>query len=126
VEGQTSGGVDWKADLERRSRLATPADTARGLFFSGLLSSIKVLGDEALAKRCLEASGQTRFIELSRQRTVGPAHTATDIVVGERRTSSGPSRRRKRIAAASLTLPVTLSLTLLEHNPFWSDGPVKA
>jgi uncharacterized protein (TIGR02265 family) len=63
VEGQTGGGVDWKADLERRSRLATPGDTARGLFFSGMLSSIEALGDEALAKRCLEASGQTQFIE---------------------------------------------------------------
>ncbi|HEY0097149.1 MAG TPA: TIGR02265 family protein [Archangium sp.] len=63
MEGQTGGGVDWLADLERRSRLATPADTARGLFFSGMLSSIEALGDAALAKRCLEVSGQTAFIE---------------------------------------------------------------
>ena len=63
MEGQTGEGVNWKADLERRFRLATPADTARGLFFSGMLSSLEALGDEALAKRCLEVSGQTRFIE---------------------------------------------------------------
>ncbi len=63
MEGQAGEGMDWQADLERRYRSATPADTARGLFFNGMLSGLEVLGDKALVKRCLEASGQTRFVE---------------------------------------------------------------
>jgi uncharacterized protein (TIGR02265 family) len=63
VEGPAGEGAHWKADLERRCRLATPADTARGLFFNGMLAGLEALGDEALVKRCLEASGQLRFID---------------------------------------------------------------
>jgi uncharacterized protein (TIGR02265 family) len=63
VEGQAGEEVDWQATLERRCHLATPADTARGLFFNGLLSGIAALGDKALVNRCMEASGQTRFVE---------------------------------------------------------------
>jgi uncharacterized protein (TIGR02265 family) len=62
-EGQDGERVDWKAELERRRGLTTAKDTARGLFFNGTLSAIESLGDAALMKRCLEASGHPRFTD---------------------------------------------------------------
>lgn len=46
-----------------RMALATPEDMARGMFLSSSLRAIRALGDESLARRCVEASGQSRFID---------------------------------------------------------------
>ncbi|WP_414639126.1 TIGR02265 family protein [Archangium sp.] len=44
--------------------LTTPSDTARGVFCIGLLRAMEQLGDEETVRRCLEASGEKKFIEL--------------------------------------------------------------
>ena len=41
-----------------------PQDTARGLFLNGMLKAIRTLGGEAVAKRCLEASGQEQLVDV--------------------------------------------------------------
>jgi uncharacterized protein (TIGR02265 family) len=55
--------VDWAAELERRRGLTTPKDSVRGMIFNGTLSAIEALGDAGMMKRCLEASGQTRYVD---------------------------------------------------------------
>ena len=51
-------------DLQRRLALALPEFTTRGFLFSSLLKSVQELGeDEALVRRCLEASGERSFVE---------------------------------------------------------------
>ncbi|HZH74772.1 MAG TPA: TIGR02265 family protein [Archangium sp.] len=57
------GAPDWQQELEQRLALATPNDTVRGLFFNSLLGLVRTLGDEATLARCLEASGQQRFLD---------------------------------------------------------------
>jgi uncharacterized protein (TIGR02265 family) len=55
---------DWECELTRRISLPTPGDTARGVFCIGLLRAMAQLGDEKAARQCLEASGETKFVEL--------------------------------------------------------------
>ncbi len=53
----------WLQDLARRRTFVKPEHTIRGFFFKGILGNIRTLGDEVLAKRCLEACGQERFLD---------------------------------------------------------------
>lgn len=54
---------DAEQDLERRVLLATPEYTTRGMLFLGTLTGVRELGGEDMVKRCLEASGETDFVE---------------------------------------------------------------
>jgi uncharacterized protein (TIGR02265 family) len=56
------GTYDWNQDWQHRQNLASPGDTARGLFINGLLDAVRTLGGEELVKRCLDACGQDRFV----------------------------------------------------------------
>lgn len=63
-EVPTEGGapLDWARELEQRSLLATPQDSARGMFFNSMLESVRVLGDEAALARCQEVLGGQSFM----------------------------------------------------------------
>ncbi|MFY1830744.1 DUF2378 family protein [Myxococcus fulvus] len=50
-------------ELEERVRLATRDDTARGLFFNGVLGAVKVLGGDAAVQRCLAAAGEKKYVD---------------------------------------------------------------
>ncbi len=50
-------------DLEKRLSLATREDTARGMFFNGVLDAVRTLGGEEAVARCLEASGEKKFVD---------------------------------------------------------------
>jgi uncharacterized protein (TIGR02265 family) len=54
-----AGGV--VSEYERRISLATPTDTARGLFFNGVLSAVVALGGESSRKQCYAMLGDLRF-----------------------------------------------------------------
>jgi uncharacterized protein (TIGR02265 family) len=54
----------WERDFARRISLATPGDTARGVFCIGLLKAMEDFGGAETARRCLEASGEKSFVEL--------------------------------------------------------------
>jgi uncharacterized protein (TIGR02265 family) len=53
----------WEQDFAHRISLAAPTDTARGVFCIGLLKALEELGDAETARRCLEASGEQKFVE---------------------------------------------------------------
>jgi uncharacterized protein (TIGR02265 family) len=53
----------WERDLEWRLSQAAPEDTVRGVFFNGALAAVRELGDEETVRRCLEASGEERFLD---------------------------------------------------------------
>ncbi len=55
---------DWTWDLEQRSRLATPQDTVRGLFFTSILESVRLLGGEASLARCQQILENPSFVPL--------------------------------------------------------------
>jgi uncharacterized protein (TIGR02265 family) len=50
-----------EAEYERRIGLATPADTARGLFFNGVLAAVITFGGEHALKRCHAILNDKRF-----------------------------------------------------------------
>ncbi|HEX8824815.1 MAG TPA: DUF2378 family protein [Archangium sp.] len=54
---------DWQRELDERLTLATPGDAVRGLFFNSMLGLVRTLGDEPAMERCLEASGERRFLD---------------------------------------------------------------
>jgi uncharacterized protein (TIGR02265 family) len=54
-----SGGVE--AEYERRISMVTPADTARGLFFNGVLAAVISLGGEPALKQCHGLLNDKRF-----------------------------------------------------------------
>lgn len=54
---------DAEQDLESRLSLATPEFSTRGILFISTLTTVRELGGEEMARRCLEASGETQFVE---------------------------------------------------------------
>ncbi|MCY1018446.1 DUF2378 family protein [Pyxidicoccus sp. MSG2] len=64
-KGRPVEGLDASVskDLETRLAMATKDDTARGLFFNGVVAAVKVLGGDAAVERCLAASGEKKFID---------------------------------------------------------------
>jgi uncharacterized protein (TIGR02265 family) len=50
-----------ESDYERRILLATPEDTARGLFFNGVLSAVVSLGGDSALKQCHTQLNDKRF-----------------------------------------------------------------
>jgi uncharacterized protein (TIGR02265 family) len=65
--GDDTGSV-WplgsEEDLRQRLTYVTPADTTRGIFFNGVLEVVRLLGDEAAVRYCLDESGETHFVAL--------------------------------------------------------------
>ncbi len=59
VAPPTAGGVE--SEYARRIALATPADTARGLFFNSVLSAVKGFGGEAALSQCRSLLDNPRF-----------------------------------------------------------------
>jgi len=59
IPAPSTGGVE--SDYERRIGLATPADTARGLFFNGVLAAVITFGGEAALKQCHAQLNDKRF-----------------------------------------------------------------
>lgn len=55
----STGGVE--SEYERRILLARPEDTARGLFFNGVLAAVTSLGGDAARKQCLTLLNDKRF-----------------------------------------------------------------
>ncbi|HYO58627.1 TIGR02265 family protein [Archangium sp.] len=53
----------WEQELERRMYLMTSEDTIRGMLFNGTLEVLRSVGDGSLVKRCIEESGEARFLD---------------------------------------------------------------
>ncbi|QRN99925.1 DUF2378 family protein [Archangium violaceum] len=53
------------SDEEMQQRLAftTPEDTMRGVFYNGILDAVRQLGSEDAVRRCLEACGESGFLD---------------------------------------------------------------
>ena len=49
--------------LEHLLSLATPADTARGMFFNGLLDAVRTFGSEEIRLKVLTAAGDRKFVD---------------------------------------------------------------
>jgi uncharacterized protein (TIGR02265 family) len=54
--------LDVERQLRHRMAMTSPTDTAHGMFFSGVLETVRALGGSEAADRCQEVSGRRRFI----------------------------------------------------------------
>lgn len=52
-----------EAHVKRNMALATPSDTARGMFFNGALEVVRKQGGEALVQRCRAATEERKYID---------------------------------------------------------------
>jgi uncharacterized protein (TIGR02265 family) len=50
-------------DLELRLAMASPSDTARGMFLRATLEAVRTLGDEGLVRRCQAAGGEEKLVD---------------------------------------------------------------
>ncbi|MFY0528644.1 TIGR02265 family protein [Archangium gephyra] len=50
-------------DLAQRLAMASPSDTARGMFLRATLDAVRSLGDEEAVLRCLYASGEDKLVD---------------------------------------------------------------
>ncbi len=53
----------WEQELSWRMAAAAPEDTVRGTFINGTLAAVRKLGDAETVRRCLEASGEEKFVD---------------------------------------------------------------
>jgi uncharacterized protein (TIGR02265 family) len=50
-------------DLELRLAMASPSDTARGMFLRATLDAVHILGDEEAVRQCQRASGEEKLVD---------------------------------------------------------------
>ncbi|WP_375767850.1 TIGR02265 family protein [Archangium gephyra] len=50
-------------DLEQRLAMASPSDTARGMFLRATLDAVRILGDDDAVRRCQRASGEEKLVD---------------------------------------------------------------
>src|SRR5947208_5930604 len=55
--------LDVERQLRHRMAMASPTDTARGMFFNGALEVARALGGSETADRCQQLIGEKRFID---------------------------------------------------------------
>lgn len=55
--------LNTERHLERNLALAKPEDTARGMFFNGVLDAVRTLANEEVALRCRAATGERKHID---------------------------------------------------------------
>lgn len=63
IDPATADWEEWEKDLVHRLQPAQPEDTVRGLFSNGILDAVRSLAGDEAARRCLEASGQPKFVD---------------------------------------------------------------
>jgi len=61
IGSMVSPGSD--EDLESRLAMASSSDAARGMFLRSTVEAVRALGDESLARRCLEAGGEEKIVD---------------------------------------------------------------
>lgn len=55
--------LDVERQLRHRMAMASPTDTARGMFFNGVLEVARALGGSETADRCQHVVGDKRFVD---------------------------------------------------------------
>jgi uncharacterized protein (TIGR02265 family) len=55
--------LNTEAHVKRNLALATPGDTARGMFFNGALEVVRKLGGEEVAQLCRAATGESKHLD---------------------------------------------------------------
>lgn len=55
--------LNTEKHIERNIALAKPEDTARGMFFNGVVDAVRTLSSDEVARRCREASGERKHVD---------------------------------------------------------------
>jgi uncharacterized protein (TIGR02265 family) len=114
--------LDVERQLRHRMAMASPTDTARGIFFNGALEVARALGGSETADRCQHVMGEKRFIDFFNYPVVDLLHMSLEMIrlVGLR--AGGPAGVLRRMGAQAArdflaSGPGKTMLLLTDKNP---------
>ncbi|WP_224240672.1 DUF2378 family protein [Hyalangium gracile] len=112
--------LDVERQLRHRMAMASPTDTARGMFFNGALEVARALGGSEAADRCQQLIGEKRFIDFFNYPVQDLLRMSLEVVrtVGPRAGGGAGVLRRMGIQAAKdfLASPSGKTMLLLAGN----------
>jgi len=114
--------LDVERQLRHRMAMASPTDTARGMFFNGALEVARALGGSEAADRCQHVIGEKRFIDFFNYPVVDLLHLSLEALrlLGPRAGGGAGVLRRMGAQAARdflASAPGRTMLMLTDKNP---------
>ncbi|MBN1208546.1 MAG: DUF2378 family protein [Myxococcaceae bacterium] len=114
--------LDVERQLRHRMAMASPTDTARGMFFNGALDVARALGGSEAADRCQQLIGEKRFIDFFNYPVLDLLRMSLEMVrlVGARSGGGAGVLRRMGAQAAQdflASAPGKTMLLLTSSNP---------
>jgi uncharacterized protein (TIGR02265 family) len=114
--------LDVERQLRHRMAMASPTDTARGMFFNGALKVARALGGSEAADRCQHVLGEKRFIDFFNYPVVELLQLSLEALrlIGPRAGGGAGVLRRMGAQAASdflASAPGRTMLMLTDKNP---------
>jgi uncharacterized protein (TIGR02265 family) len=114
--------LDVERQLRHRMAMASPTDTARGIFFNGALDVARALGGSEAADRCQQVIGAKRFIDFFNYPVFDLLRMSQELIrlVGTRSGGSAGVLRRMGAQAARdflASAPGKTMLLLTGGNP---------
>jgi uncharacterized protein (TIGR02265 family) len=112
--------LDVERQLRHRMAMASPSDTARGMFINGALEVARALGGSEAADRCQQLIGEKRFIDFFNYPVLDLLRMSLELVrfVGPRAGGGAGVLRRMGTQAARdfLASPSGKTMVLLAGN----------
>jgi uncharacterized protein (TIGR02265 family) len=114
--------LDVERQLRHRMAMASPTDTARGMFFNGALEVARALGGSEAADRCQQVLGEKRFIDFLNYPIADLLQLSLEILrlIGPRAGGGAGVLRRMGAQAARdflASAPGRTMLMLTDKNP---------
>lgn len=114
--------LDVERQLRHRMAMASPTDTARGMFFNGALEVARALGGSETADRCQQLIGEKHFIDYFNYPVLDLLRMSIELVrcVGPRSGGGAGVLRRMGAQAARdflVSAPGKTMVLLSGHSP---------
>lgn len=114
--------LDVERQLRHRMAMASPTDTARGMFFNGALDVARALGGSEAADRCQQLSGEKRFIDFFNYPVVDLLRMSLELIRLARPGSGGGAGVLRRMGTQAArdflaSAPGKTMLLLSGNNP---------
>jgi uncharacterized protein (TIGR02265 family) len=122
LEARPVMDLDVERQLRHRMAMASPTDTARGMFFNGALEVARALGGSEAADRCQQLLSEKRYIDFFNYPISDLLQLSLEVVrtIGPRAGGGAGVLRRMGAQAAKdflASAPGRTMLMLTEKNP---------
>jgi uncharacterized protein (TIGR02265 family) len=114
--------LDVERQLRHRMAMASPTDTARGMFFNGALEVARALGGSEAADRCQQLLGEKRYIDFFNYPVVDLLHLSLEAIRSSGPRAGGGAGVLRRMGAQAArdflaSAPGRTMLMLTDKNP---------